>query len=199
MHIYYKCRRRIFSALTTFLYSLLCVALRAALAGDHLQSYSDIKGIVHRSKKYYFLPNVSWEIFYEMDAFIHPVILRNSGAERNKEMYYLSILVSHCSLVCIQGSLFFSPSAPRCLLGPLSPQTRRAIWARENSWELSIWILEQTQMVRAWAMGIRKLPHLELCFRYVQDWSNHLGHHFVLWHQQSISIIGFPLIAFTRT
>ena len=35
------------------------VALRAALAGDHLQSYSDIKGIVHRSKKYYFLPNVS--------------------------------------------------------------------------------------------------------------------------------------------
>lgn len=62
----------------------------------------------------------------------------------NKEMNYLSILVSHCSLVCIQGSLFFLPSAPRCLLGPLSPQTRRAIWARENSWELSIWILEQT-------------------------------------------------------
>ena len=41
-------------------------------------------------------------------------------------------------------------------------------------------------------MGIRNLPHLESCFRYDQDRSNHLGRHFVLWHQQSISIIGFP-------
>ena len=46
-------------------------------------------------------------------------------------------------------------------------------------------------MVKAQAMGIRKLPHLELCFRYDHDRSNRLGHHFVLWHQQSISIIGF--------
>jgi len=30
------------------------VALQAALAGDHLQSYSDIKGIVQRSKKFFF-------------------------------------------------------------------------------------------------------------------------------------------------
>ena len=103
MHIYYKCRRRIFSALTTFLYSLLCVALRAALAGDHLQSYSDIKGIVHRSKKYYFLPNVSWEIFYEMDAFIHPVILRNSGAERLRTR---KCIISHSSSLIVLWFVF---------------------------------------------------------------------------------------------
>ena len=127
---------------------LSCVALRAALAGDHLQSYSDIKGIVHCSQKQKVLFLAKRKLIDILwNGCIHSS--RNfkklwSRKIENKEMYYLSILVSHCSLVCIQGSLFFSPSAPRCLLGPLSPQTRRAIWARENSWELSIWILEQT-------------------------------------------------------
>ena len=51
--------------------------------------------------------------------------------------------------------------------------------------------LSRQKIVKAHSMGIRKLPHLESSFRYDQDRSNHLGHHFVLWHQQSISIIGF--------
>ena len=145
MHIYYKCRRRIFSALTTFLYSLLCCTAGCTSGWSPAKLLRYKRHCSQKQKVLFLAKRKLLDILW--NGCIHSS--RNfkklwSRKIENKEMYYLSILVSHCSLVCIQGSLFFSPSAPRCLLGPLSPQTRRAIWARENSWELSIWILEQT-------------------------------------------------------